>query len=332
MERARREEAKQELNRIPAGADTMTIDVAVGRYWNEVGKHHVRAEETWHNLERLVDYLGPTRLLREITDEIVTELVAWRRGHSYNRKAEGSAELVSPATVNRTTTQFLQAIFTQAKKNWRCRFDAEPNWRRHRLAEPHERVRELHADEAERINDAMRADYAPFFDYARASGQRLNECLLKWTEIDWQAGMISKPGKGGRRVIVPITSVVRGILWPLRGHHPTHVFTYVAVRTRNGRVKGSRYPITYSGVKTMWRRIRKAARVEDFRFHDFRHDLATKLLRTTGNLKIVQKALNHADIKTTTRYAHVQTDEVAEALSKVQRSRNNSRSRLRKAI
>lgn len=83
-------------------------------------------------------------------------------------------------------------------------------------------------------------------------------------------------------------------------------------------MRGHRYPITYNGVKTAWKRIRKAANVQDFRFHDFRHDLVTKLLRETGNLKIVQRALNHADIATTTKYAHVHTEEVAAALARVQ--------------
>ena len=41
----------------------------------------------------------------------------------------------------------------------------------------------------------------------------------------------------------------------------------------------------------------------DFRFHDIRHDVGTKLLRATGNLKLVQKALGHANLKTTARYA-----------------------------
>jgi len=72
--------------------------------------------------------------------------------------------------------------------------------------------------------------------------------------------------------------------------------------------------------KSQWRRLRKKAGVENFRFHDIRHDVGTKLLRDTGNLKLVQRALHHADIKTTTRYAHVLDEEVAEALDHVQRS------------
>ena len=42
--------------------------------------------------------------------------------------------------------------------------------------------------------------------------------------------------------------------------------------------------------------------------------MATKLLRQTKNLKMVQKALNHADLKTTARYAHVLDEDVAEAI------------------
>jgi integrase len=84
-----------------------------------------------------------------------------------------------------------------------------------------------------------------------------------------------------------------------------------------------------SAVKEEWRRMRKRAGVESFRFHDFRHDFATKLLRETGNLKLVQKALNHADLKTTGRYAHVLDDEIADAMERVAKSRAKSRRKLR---
>ena len=67
----------------------------------------------------------------------------------------------------------------------------------------------------------------------------------------------------------------------------------------------------------------QAGWVIGLRFHDLRHDLATKLLRETGNLKLVQKALNHRNIKTTTRYAHVLDSEVAEGLERVAKLRKN---------
>jgi integrase len=69
--------------------------------------------------------------------------------------------------------------------------------------------------------------------------------------------------------------------------------------------------------------VRKRAGVTGFRFHDFRHNLGTKLLRKTGNLKLAQRALNHASIRSTVRYAHVLDGEVADALEQVQNPPKN---------
>jgi integrase len=77
--------------------------------------------------------------------------------------------------------------------------------------------------------------------------------------------------------------------------------------------------------------MRAKAGVTDFRFHDYRHDFGTKLLRETGNLKLVQKALNHADIKSTLRYAHVLDEDVASAIEAAAQSREKSRGNQRKA-
>ena len=89
-------------------------------------------------------------------------------------------------------------------------------------------------------------------------------------------------------------------------------------------VKGQRYPITYHGAKSTWKSLRKRSGITGFRFHDIRHDVGTKLLRTIGNLKLVQRALNHADLQTTTRYAHVLDEDIGQALDLVAKSRNKS--------
>ena len=133
-------------------------------------------------------------------------------------------------------------------------------------------------------------------------------------------------------MVFPITDTIREILFPLQGQHPEFVFTYVAVRDNKGRVRGQRYPITLNGLRSAWWRMRAKAGVKGFRFHDFRHDFATKLLRDTGNLKLVQKALNHRDIKSTLRYAHVLDEDVAAAVERVAKSRTKSRTRLREVI
>jgi integrase len=331
-ERVRLEKSQQQKVSI-----SIKIDHIADRYWLDVGQHHVGAAATERDLARLIEYFGPLKLLTEITDDDVAKLVAWRRGHRVTRHGKAlknptPAPFIANATVNRSTTEVLKKLFTHAK-SLGLRFDSEPNWKKRWLKEPQERVRELHGDEADRLDDATRDDYRPIFDFASASGLRMNECLLRWPEVNWDARKIEKQGKGGKRVTVPITDTIREILWPLRGHQETMVFTYIAKRTRKEQklVKGERYPITSSGLKSAWKRIRAAAAVTDFRFHDFRHDFATKLLRETRNLKLVQKALNHADIKTTTKYAHVVDDEVATGVDAMQKSRRKSRRPGRKA-
>jgi integrase len=339
FERTERDRAKQQIKLAPSVVSTKLDDIA-GRYWNEIGQHHAGADTTWRDIERLIEYFGATKLLTEIRDDDVSKLVAWRRGQqaAWKIKVKGKlvqnpvAPLIAPATVNRSTTEVLKKLFTRAK-TWGIKFDHEPNWKQHWLKEPEERVRELHASEGDRLEEATRADYQPIMEFAGASGLRLNECLLRWSQVNWDTKQIVKLGKGGKKVVIPITDTIRQILWPLRGHHETMVFTYVARRTRKPQklVKGDRYPITYSGLKSAWKRLRTAAAIIDFRFHDLRHDFGTKLLRKTKNLKLVQKAMNHADIKTTMRYAHVLDEEVTAGIDEMQKSRRKSRNPISEA-
>jgi integrase len=327
VEAAEREKAKRLVTQLAAAKTSLRLDDVADRYWNEVGQHQAGADNTDHELALLIEFLSKDKLVTDITDDDVALLVAWRRGH---RRKDGA--LISPYTVNHTTKQ-LRKLFTRCKL-WGVRFDHEPKWSKHLLKVPAERVRELSDDEADKLDAVMRGDLAPFFDFARASGLRLNECVtLRWSEVEGltanRRGQIVKLGKGGERVTKPITSEIREILWPLRGHHPDFVFTFVADRTVDGRVKGKRYPLTYVGVQSYWKRLRKQSGVTGFRIHDYRHDFATKLLRVTGNLKLVQKALNHKDIKTTMRYTHVLDEDIAEGMERVAESRSKSRSRLR---
>jgi hypothetical protein len=225
------------------------LDYVAGRYWEEIGKHHVGADTTWRDIARLVKYFGATKLLTEILDDDVAKLVAWRRGHRVTRRGKGrknaaTAPFVANATVNRSTTEVLKKLFTRAKASWGIQFEKEPNWKQHWLKEPQERVRELHGGEADQLDDATRDDYRPIMEFTGVSGLRMNECLLRWSEVNWDARKIEKQGKGDKRVAVPITDAIREILWPLRGHHSEMVFTYIAKRTRKPQklVKGERPP------------------------------------------------------------------------------------------
>ena len=330
VERAEREKARAHVAQTEHARTSLKLDDVAGRYMTEHGQH-LAGTNLWGWLGLVLDYFGKDTLVTEIRNDDVARFVAWRREHRVRENSaplrENSAPLISPHTVNHAVMT-LRKLFTRCKL-WGVRFDHEPKWSKHLLKTPTERVRELSDDEADKIDAVMRDDYAPFFAFAQATGWRLNECFLRWSEVDWSARQIVKLGKDDKRINLTITPTIRDILWPLRGHHPNFVFTYICERGELGRVKDQRYPLTYGGVQTYWRRLRKRAGVAGFRFHDYRHDFATKLLRATGNLRLVQKALGHASIKTTTRYAHVLDSEVAEAMEALAKSRTKSRFRLK---
>ncbi len=175
VEREALEQAKKRITNQQAASTSLLLDHIIDRYWLEVGQHHVNANSTWKDLSRLIDYFGKDKLLNEIGDDDVARLVAWRRGHRvvHNKKTKPEdCPLISPATVNRTTTEVLKKLFTCAKTKWGLKFDREPNWRVHLLREPEERVRELVGDEGDRLEAATPEDYRAFFEFVRASGLR----------------------------------------------------------------------------------------------------------------------------------------------------------------
>ncbi|WP_339033755.1 site-specific integrase [Bradyrhizobium symbiodeficiens] len=337
FEALEREKAKALVKATRRAKSSLAIDDVANRLWNDSAQYDSEPKATETNLARLIGYFGKERPLTDIDHKATKEMVAWRRGHRVSRRGKRTKEqeqalpLVSNATVNRSATKVLQRLFTFAKAEGAV-FENEPQWEELLLAEPEERVRELKIEEGDALDEAMRDDYEPFFAFVRACGMRLKECVtLRWSEVDFGTRQIVRIGKGGRRVVFPITLAIREILFPLRGQHPEFVFTYVAIygNKRLGRVRGQRYPLTYTGAKTAWQRLRAISGLANFRFHDFRHDFGTKLLRDSGNLKLVQKALNHRDIKSTLRYAHVLDEDVAEAVERLAESRKKSRSKLR---
>jgi len=86
--------------------------------------------------------------------------------------------------------------------------------------------------------------------------------------------------------------------------------------------------MTKDGIRRVWNDVRQRAGFTGparFRFHDLRHDLATKVLRDTGNLKLTAELLDHANVATVSKtYAHVSQTDKAAALERLAQSRNQN--------
>jgi len=330
---------KREMERVrslvvPRDAP-LTYQIAASRYWAEHGQHLTNAADLYRSLGWLQKHLGAKTRLAAIDDAIVAELVARRRGesvtvtrkkrHAKTRRPTGKVitqtlRPVSNATVNRSVIEPLRAIINRANKVWKL--PTSPiDWKQHKLREVQERVREASRAEERTILGSLDADFTPVVVFALLTGCRMAEvCGLRWQHVDWFNRQFTVTGKGNRSRTIPMSDSVFNVLWALKDSHPAAVFTYTAKRTRinHGQklVKGRRYPITRAGLKTHWRR-HVGPHVENYRFHDNRHTAATRLLRATGNLLMVQRLLGHSDIATTTKYAHATMEDLRKGLNQM---------------
>jgi site-specific recombinase XerD len=59
------------------------------------------------------------------------------------------------------------------------------------------------------------------------------------------------------------------------------------------------------------------AGLPDFRVHDLRHSFASFLVNAGRSLYEVQELLGHADIRTTSRYAHLSRERLISAVESV---------------
>jgi integrase len=335
VEKAKRAEAVRLVeDNIATGRKPMTLGVACDRWWQEVGQHGNDPD-----LERAANWIagqiGPLVALHDITDDIVSTAIETRRQHvkKAGRDPRGIQlyRPISNRTVNKTVSSLLSRILARAQDNWNVTILKEPNWRKHWLPEAKRQIRELSAAEQSTI-EGLNPDYAEFWEFATIMGLRRREMLLTWPQVDFDLAIIRIIGKGGIPATLPLTRRAYEILWKLRANHKTWVFTFAAQRTRpcpkTGQkfIKGERYPITYYGIGSDKRKWAKAG--VHARIHDLRHTTGMRTLRTTGNLKLVQKLLRHTDIKTTaTFYTDALVEDVRsglEATAKVTESQKKS--------
>lgn len=322
VERQKRIDAEIEVRRRESLAQQATkelpptLDLIVGRYWQEKAQFYAAPKTEFTNLERVISFFGATTRLTDITDDQMAKFVAERRAEPVARRVK-THKIVEPATVNRTTVDVMRKIFTYAKDVLKVTSPNEPRWSKHKLKERGEMIRELRPSEEERFRAALWPGYRDTFAYALASGMRLDNCLLRWSEVDFEIGQIVVIQKGGRRHMIPMSAEMRAILTAQVGKHPEWVFTLPARRALKARgvAKGDLIPVTYEGLKSEWKRVRARLGLGDVRFHDLRHTRASRVLRASGNLKLAQRLLGHADVSTTaTYYAHVTNDDIVKAL------------------
>lgn len=150
-----------------------------------------------------------------------------------------------------------------------------------------------------------------------ASGLRLSEMInLKWNDINLLTGQLKVvQGKGSKDRMLWLSDSTIQLLqdWKQRQTKQLGKVVYVFTN-RTGNILKDRdvreMVVTYAG---------KAGITKTISPHTLRHTFATDLLRDTKNIRLVQKALGHADLSTTMIYTHIVDDELEDALKNFRR-------------
>lgn len=77
---------------------------------------------------------------------------------------------------------------------------------------------------------------------------------------------------------------------------------------------GHRHGRPLVNIDKPWRRVRKAAGIEDVRLHDLRRTVGSWLAQAGNSLHLIGKVLNHSSPNTTAVYARFGQDQVRQAL------------------
>jgi integrase len=201
------------------------------------------------------------------------------------------------ATVNRELA-LLQRIFNVAQEEgWVLRNPFKLGKSLISQADERKRERILTRDEELRLLEACtgrRSHLRPIILCALDTGMRQGEILkLRWRDVDLENGVITIAAfntKTMKERTVQTTIRLRLELETLRGRAPKNLDVLVFGVSDN--------------VKHGFTSVRRAAGLEDVRFHDLRHTAATRLVRSHMHLSEVGRVLGHTQANTTYRYVN----------------------------
>lgn len=159
-------------------------------------------------------------------------------------------------------------------------------------------------------DDAYTDYLMPLVLLALNTGMRRGELL----SLDWQN--VNLPAK--------LVTVTAGNAKSRKGRHiPLNAEAFAVLNRweKQGKGAGLVFPspsgARMGNVNSSWEALCEQAKLPGFRFHDLRHDFASKLVMAGVDLNTVRELLGHADIRMTLRYAHLAPHMLADAVAKL---------------
>lgn len=265
---------------------SLTIDEACGRYWIEKGQHLGWSEHVERHLKHIVKVCGLVGC-SHLSNAEVAAIAA-------DRKSGGAGA----AGINRTLA-VLRQVLGRAQKSWGVEVQ-HIDWQAHWQKEPKGRVRWLTPAEAQRLCQALPEHVRLAVEWSLFTGTRKSETYgLKWADVDFERGIATVSGKTGKRGVW-LSAEARAVLESAKS-------AFASVR----------YVFDRTNQRKLFAKALEDCGLTDFHWHDLRHTHATWLRQGGAPLEIVARSLGHSTIQVTQRYAHVDDQEVKDALRKL---------------
>jgi integrase len=221
---------------------------------------------------------------------------------------------------------------------------------RQRARRPGQRLPQFPKDAIEQvlnaiINQMIKGDESPaeklrlyrdraFLILLADTGLRVHEaCKLRRGDVDWNEGRAIVIGKGNKQAVVRFSNrslqALREYLnlrMPLDGAtgRPIGALPLFA-RHDKGAGKHIAAISTRTGENIVTERVREILgpqAVGSITPHSFRHYFVTRVLQSSGNLKLAQELARHTNIAVTQRYAHLSDDELDRGYGEIFDERN----------
>lgn len=285
---------QQQNGIIPRDLKNITINKLFKIYleYSETNKKSYDSDVSRTKL--IKQYFGETTLIKDITPEKVEKFKVFLLDQ--NR---------STMTVNRYLEQIKTAFRMAVDNNYLLK---NPCQNIKKFPVKNYSVRYLKPDEEERLFKVLPEYLKGIVIVALNTGLRKSNILeLRWEQINFDFNFIEVlENKGNKHLLIPLNEK---LIQFFNNKPDVERKGYIFINPETG--------LPYKDIKKAWSTALEKANIKNFRFHDLRHTVGTRLAEQLVPVNVIKELLGHSDVHTTMRYVHSTQGAKLQALNKL---------------